>query len=117
MYNPFMKQLAFIQIVPLIREDDGTVHVTDSRVTLDTLVGAFQKGATAEQIQDSFPSLSLQQIYAVIAYYLEHQAEVDSYLKSRHVEAERTRKEIESHQDTEGFRRRIRTRRAQLIKA
>ena len=112
-----MKQLAFIQTVPLVREDDGTVHVTDSRVTLDTLVGAFQKGATAEQIQDSFPSLSLQQIYAVIAYYLEHQAEVDSYLKSRQAEAERTRKEIESHQDTEGFRRRIRTRRAQLIKA
>src|SRR5712691_5592989 len=112
-----MKQLNFTQTVPLIQEKDGTVHVTGSRVTLDTVVGAFRKGATAEQIQDSFPSLSLQQVYAVIAYYLEHQTEVDSYLKLRQGEAAQTRKEIEGHQDTEGFRHKIRSRRAQLIKA
>ena len=112
-----MKQLTFTQTVPLVQESDGTVHVTDSRVTLDTLVGAFQKGATAEQVQDSFPSLSLQQIYATIAYYLEHQAEVEAYLKLRREEAASTRKEIESQQDTNGFRARVRARRTQLIKA
>jgi uncharacterized protein (DUF433 family) len=112
-----MKQLTLTQTVPLIQERDGTVRVTGSRVTLDTLVGAFQKGATAEQIQDSFPSLSLQQIYATIAYYLEHQAEVEAYLKLRREEAASTRREIESQQDTDGFRARIRRRRAQLIKA
>src|SRR5438067_10585979 len=112
-----MKQLAFIQTVPLIREDDGTVHVTDSRVTLDTLVGAFQKGATAEQILDSFPSLSLQQIYGTIAYYLEHQVEVETYLKLRREEAASIRNEIESQQDTDGFRARICARCVQLIKA
>jgi uncharacterized protein (DUF433 family) len=112
-----MKQLTFTQTVPLIQERDGTVRVTGSGVTLDTLVGAFQKGATAEQIQDSFPSLSLQQIYSTIAYYLEHQAEVEAYLKLRREEAASTRKEIESQQDTDGFRARIRHRRAQLIKA
>jgi uncharacterized protein (DUF433 family) len=112
-----MKQLTFTQTVPLIQESDGTVHVTDSRVTLDTLVGAFQKGATAEQVQDSFPSLSLQQIYATIAYYLEHQAEVEAYLKLRREEAASVRTEIESHQDTDGFRARVRARRTQLIKA
>ena len=112
-----MKQLSFTQTVPLVQESDGTVHVTDSRVTLDTLVGAFQKGATAEQVQDSFPSLSLQQIYVTIAYYLEHQAEVEAYLKLRREEAASTRKEIESQQDTDGFRARVRARRTQLIKA
>ena len=93
------------------------MHVTGSRVTLDTLVGAFQKGATAEQILDSFPSLSLQQIYATIAYYLEHQAEVETYLKLRREEAASIRNEIESQQNTDGFRARIGARRAQLIKA
>src|SRR5213593_2468518 len=112
-----MKQLTFTQTVPLIREEDGTVHITGSRVTLDTLVGAFRNGATAEQIQDSFPSLSLQQVYAVIAYYLEHQGDVESYLKLRRKEAAVTRNEIESHQDTDDFRARIRTRREQLTKA
>src|SRR5260370_34403014 len=96
-----MKQLNFTQTVPLIQEKDGTVHVTGSRVTLDTLVGAFRKGATAEQIQDSFTSLSLQEIYAVIAYYLEHRPEVDSYLERRREEAALTRKEIESRPQAE----------------
>ncbi len=96
-----MNQLTFTQTVPLVQESDGTVHVKSSRVTLDTLVGAFRKGATAEQIQDSFPSLTLQQIYATIAYYLEHQPEVEGYLKLRREEAASIRSEIESHQDTD----------------
>jgi uncharacterized protein (DUF433 family) len=112
-----MKPLTFTQIVPLVQEDDGTVHVTGSRVTLDTLVGAFQKGATAEQIQDSYPALSLAQIYAVIAYYLEHQADVKDYLKLRRQEAASIRNEIEEHQDARDFRARLRARRAHLIKA
>ncbi len=30
-----------------------------------------------EQIQDNFPSLTLAQVYGAIAYYLEHQMELD----------------------------------------
>ncbi|MCI0488780.1 MAG: DUF433 domain-containing protein [Blastocatellia bacterium] len=107
-----MKQLTLTQTTPLIQEKDGTVRVTGSRVTLDTVVGAFKKGATAEQIQDSFPSLSLQAIYGTIAYYLEHKADVEEYLKLRREEAAAIRREIESQQDTDGFRARIRAHRA-----
>ena len=103
-----MIQLALTQTTPLIQEADGTVRITGSRVTLDTIIGAFQKGATAEQIQDSFPSLSLAQIYGAIAYYLEHEAGVETYLRERKAEADSIRHEIESQQDTAGFRARMR---------
>ena len=117
-YNPDeMIQLTLTQTTPLIQEADGTVRITGSRVTLDTIIGAFQKGATAEQIQDSFPSLSLAQIYGAIAYYLNHEADVESYLRERRAEAESIKHEIESQQDTAGFRARIRARRAQLVKS
>jgi len=112
-----MKQLTLTQTPPLVQEEDGTVRVNGSRITLDTIVGAFQKGATADQIQDSFPSLSLREIYGAIAYYLEHQAEVEDYLKLRREEAEALRREIESQQDVAGFRERLRARRAQLVKS
>ena len=112
-----MIQLTLTQTTPLIQEADGTVRITGSRVTLDTIIGAFQKGATAEQIQDSFPSLSLAQIYGAIAYYLAHEAEVETYLRERRAEAESIKHEIESQQDTAGFRARIRARRAQLVKS
>jgi len=112
-----MKQMTLTQTTPLVQDDDGTIRVTGSRITLDTLVGAFQTGATAEQIQDSFPSLSLRDIYGVIAFYLEHPTEVQDYLQTRRAEAEAIRREIESRQDTAGFRARVRARQAQLVKS
>jgi uncharacterized protein (DUF433 family) len=111
-----MKPMTFTQTTPLVQDDDGTIRVTGSRVTLDTLVGAFLMGATAEQIQDRFPSLLLRDIYGVIAFYLEHQSEVEDYLRTRRTEAEAIRREIESRQDTAGFRARVRARQSQLVK-
>ncbi len=112
-----MRQLTFTQTAPLNQDADGAVRVTGSRITLDTLVAAFKKGATAEQIQDSFPSLSLRQIYGAIFYYLDHQADVEEYLKERQDEADAIRREIESRPEYAEFRERLRQRRAELIEA
>lgn len=111
-----MKQLNFTQIVPLNQDADGTVRVTGSRVTLDTIVSAFKKGNTAEQIQDSYPSLTLSQIYGVVAWYIDHQDEAAQYLKERVAEAGVIREEIESEPKYTDFRETMRQRRAQLIK-
>ncbi|HLE61531.1 MAG TPA: DUF433 domain-containing protein [Pyrinomonadaceae bacterium] len=111
-----MKQLNFTQTAPLDQDSEGTVRLMSSRVTFDTLIAAFKKGNTAEQIQDSFPSLSLSQIYGAIAWYLNHQAEAEEYLKERQAEADAVRQEIESQPDYTAFRETIRQRRAQLIK-
>lgn len=111
-----MNRLSLAQTVPLVQEDDGTVHVIGSRVTLDTLVGAFQKGASAEQIQDSFPSMSLRDIYGAIAYYLEHEDEVRGYLEERRRLGGTLRESIEARQDTKGFHERVSARRAQMVK-
>jgi hypothetical protein len=91
--------------------------VTGTRLTLDTIVSAFKRGNTAEQIQDSFPSLSLSQIYGVIAWYIDHQNEAEEYLSERKTEADALRQEIESQPKYAGFREKIRQRRAQLIKS
>jgi hypothetical protein len=45
--------------VPLEVKDDGVVWVAGSRVTLDTVIGAFNDGATAEEFVQQYPSLSL----------------------------------------------------------
>ena len=111
-----MIQLKLYQSVPLKQEEDGTARIVGSRISLDTIVGAFKRGATAEQIQDSFPSLSLREIYGVIAYYLEHQADVEAYLKERREQADALRNNIEAQQDTAAFREQMRLRRNQLIK-
>ena len=64
--------------VPLQTDVDGVVRVGQTRVTLDTVIGAFKEGATAEEIVWQYPTLSLADVYAVIGYYLQRQPEVEA---------------------------------------
>jgi len=66
---------------PYIEERNGGYYLRGSRMSLDSIVYHWLEGQSAEQIRDSFPSLRLVEIYGAITYYLEHQAEIDRYLK------------------------------------
>ena len=68
---------------PLSTDEDGVVRVGGTRVRLDTVVYAFNQGASAEEILQQYPSLALADIYATISYYLQHRTSVDEYLKDR----------------------------------
>lgn len=91
-----MTTLESTQIVPLIVWEDGSIRVTGSRVTLDSIIQSYQLGETPEQIAGNFPSISLADIYAAITYYLTHTAEVDEYLREREREADEMQQRIES---------------------
>ena len=109
-----MATLEMMHAAPLKLWDDGSIRVGSSRVTLDSVVHEFTGGATAEQIQDDFPSLSLREIYGAISYYLEHQTQIEDYLHQREQEATRVRAEVEDRPRADALRRRIRERSAQL---
>ncbi|BDI15625.1 hypothetical protein ANSO36C_14270 [Nostoc cf. commune SO-36] len=81
--------------IPLVTDANGVVRVSKTRITLDTVVTAFLEGATAEEIREQYPSLHLWDIYFVIGYYLEHQAEVDAYLRERQRLAAEVQQEAE----------------------
>ena len=111
-----MVALETTQAVPLTLGEDGTIRITGSRVTLESVIHQFKNGATAEQIQEDFPSLKLGDIYSAIAYYLRHSAAVEEYLSQQDTAAAETRQEIESHQDTSALRERLRRRRMAAVK-
>jgi uncharacterized protein (DUF433 family) len=54
--------------------------IEGTRISLDSVVYAFQKGLSPESIVQSFPLLTLEQVYGVIAFYLANRAEIDVYL-------------------------------------
>jgi uncharacterized protein (DUF433 family) len=109
-----MNTIPLTQITPLYADRDGVLRLAGSRVLLDLIVYEFNQGATAEQIQDSYPSVSLRSIYGAIAFYLEHQDAVDEYLRQRAAEAEELRIQIESRPEMAAFRERLRHRRARM---
>jgi uncharacterized protein (DUF433 family) len=108
-----MIELKLTQSIPLTRSDDGVFRVAGSRVTLDSIVHQFKCGATAEQIQEDFPSVTLSDIYSVIAYYLQHSRAVEDYLGEQACAAGDLRREVENRLEMGELRERLRQRRAQ----
>ncbi|MGF1514614.1 MAG: DUF433 domain-containing protein [Elainellaceae cyanobacterium] len=92
---------------PLTANADDVVLVGKTRVTLDTLVAVFKQGATAEEIAHRYPSLKLGDVYASIAFYLNHQQDVEAYLKQRQQQAAEVRQTNQSRFDPQGLRDRL----------
>ena len=97
--------------VPLKVDAEGVVRVAGTRVTLDSIVSAFNEGATAEEIVHQYPSLQLADVYAVIGYYLKRRSEVEAYLGQRKQQADQVRRENETRSDPHGLRDRLLARR------
>ena len=97
--------------VPLTKHHDGVLRIGSTRVTLDTVIGAFLDGATAEEIVQQFPALSLADVYAVITYYLRRPRDVQKYLQLRKNQQIKVRKENESRFNPMGIRERLLARR------
>ncbi len=76
----------------------GAIRVGTTRVLLELLVRAFQDGATPEAIVQRYSTLTLANVYAVIAYYLRHRSEVEEYLARREERAEKVRQRTDAQQ-------------------
>ena len=88
------------QPVPLRTDDGGVMRVGNTRVSLDSVVAAYQQGATAEQTCEDYPTLDLADVHIVISYCLRHTEEVNEYLAARRQEATELRTKIEADPKT-----------------
>jgi uncharacterized protein (DUF433 family) len=96
--------------VPLATDDHGVVRVGGTRVTLQTIVGAFHSGSTPEEIAQQYPVVALCDVYSVISYYLQNRAEVEQYIAERNEAADEVRKLWESQGDLSDIRKRLASR-------
>lgn len=91
---------------PLTVLPDGTVRVGHTRVNLESVVTLFQNGLSAESIAEAFPTLYLNDVYAVITYYLNHREEVEAYLHEYSTEADQLQQDLQKR-FTPGLRERL----------
>lgn len=64
-----------------IEQRNGGYYVAGTRISLDSVVYSFNEGQSPEAIREDFPLLKRAQIYGAIAFYLDHQVEIDKYLE------------------------------------
>jgi uncharacterized protein (DUF433 family) len=97
--------------VPLSTTIDGVVVVGQIRVTLESVITLFKQGATAEEIAEQSSVLDLADVYAVIAYYLPHEQEIETYLLQQEQRSHSVRQENDRRFPSVGLRDRLLARR------
>lgn len=75
--------------LPFRQIPDGTIRIADTRISLETIVDSYRLGQRAEEIHSGFPSISLADIHAIIAYYLKNREAVESYLAVQEADSQR----------------------------
>jgi uncharacterized protein (DUF433 family) len=76
-----------------VEQREGGYYVVGSRVSLDSVVYAFLRGESPEGIVESFPALSLEQVFGAVAFYLADRESIDAYLRDGRAEFARMREE------------------------
>lgn len=103
--------------LPLRLDENGAIRIGDTRITLETALTQFQQGSSPEMIALSFPTLRLEQVYALLAYYLHNRALFDEYLETARREADKWFTQLEAQQGTAELRKQLLERYTQLAHA
>jgi len=76
-----------------VEQREGGYYIAGSRVSLDSVAYAFLRGESPEGIVESFPALSLEQVFGAVAFYLANRESIDAYLLDGRAEFARMRDE------------------------
>lgn len=57
------------------------IRVRGTRIGIETILDDYLAGASPEEIAARYRTLTLEQIYATITYYLHNRVEIDAYLQ------------------------------------
>jgi len=61
--------------------DQDDIRIRGTRVGLETVVNDYLNAFSPEEIAIRYPTLTLEQVYAVITYYLRNKNDVDNYME------------------------------------
>jgi uncharacterized protein (DUF433 family) len=72
----------------------GRLRIDGTQMTVSQIVTLSKQGLRAPQIVEQYPHRTLREIYAVLAWYHDHQAEFDEELAEEAATEERIRREL-----------------------
>src|SRR5688500_14586761 len=92
---------------PIHFDDNGVARISGTRVALETVLWTFNEGASPEDIVSRYPALSLADVYAVVAYYLNNRAELDAYLQQADETERQVRAAYEAQNPRQAWREKL----------
>lgn len=77
--------------------DPDDIRITGTRVGIETVLEDYLNATSPEEIAIRYPTLTLEQVYATITFYLHHQRILDQYLERWRAYTEESWKQQEQH--------------------
>jgi uncharacterized protein (DUF433 family) len=105
-----MNSISTVEI-KLTKTKEGVIRIGDTRVSIDSVIAAFKRGADPESIRRSYDRLTLAEVYSVISYYLNNRDELDEYLATRENQFEEMREANNARFELNGMREKLIARR------
>src|SRR5947209_19641503 len=82
-------------LMEYVEQRGGGFYVQGTRVSLDSIVHSFREGESPETILENFDTLTLEQVYGAITYYLANQPAVDAYLVKQQQRVQKLKRRAE----------------------
>ena len=89
-------------------DEKGTPRVAGTRSRVVNIVCDMRNGLTPQQIHQQYPHLSMAQIHAALAYYYDHQPELDAAIERELREVDSVRAQNDSSPTRAQFAARLR---------
>ena len=78
----------------IVLDEGGVPRIAGTRLrAIDLVEAKHANGWTPEQLHEQHPELTLGQIYSALAYYWDHQEELDAAITARHQELEQLKRQ------------------------
>lgn len=81
----------------ITRRDDvlsGEPIIEGTRTPVRSVVEVWRLGTPPEEIPQGMPHLTLAQVFAALAYYSDHQAEINAYIERNHIPTDLIGREV-----------------------
>ncbi len=102
------------ETVPLDTDAHGVIRIAGTRVTLHSVACSYFNGCSPEEVVCQFPTLKLDDVYAVFTFMLRNKEAVDAYMLEQDKLFDERRKEIELRFPAAGLRERLLARKQQM---
>lgn len=73
----------------LVDHPDGEIRLTGHRIGLYSVIAEYQDGQSPERIHETFPTIPLELVRKVVAFYHDNRAAVDAYVADYRAELDK----------------------------
>lgn len=85
--------------------EPDVIRVKGHRIGIEDVIEMYHEGYSAEQVALHYPTLTLEEIYATLTYYLHNKPDVDAYLERLRSFVEESIRDYERREPSEVVRR------------